>query len=177
MTWMRRGFLRRLAGLTAPVPAPNTNTREVTAEQLANGIAAPGDGEAGSGEARPARRSRRPRRTPSQVSTKSLPAYNKEPGDEELVIFRCVLIQTSTASNSHFGRIVVPRRWKMAQQHWQMRLCRLSMNAIPMTRSQGTFRTTQSSRILPTTCHCSTITTAMTTITKMTMRMIYLCKT
>ncbi|KAG9313782.1 hypothetical protein JVU11DRAFT_6142 [Chiua virens] len=31
---------------------------------------------------------RRPRRTPSQVSTKSLPPYMKEPGDQELVLFR-----------------------------------------------------------------------------------------
>ncbi|KAF8128743.1 hypothetical protein EV363DRAFT_414265 [Boletus edulis] len=31
---------------------------------------------------------RRPRRTPSQISTKSLPAYMKEPGDQELVLFR-----------------------------------------------------------------------------------------
>ncbi|KIK99559.1 hypothetical protein PAXRUDRAFT_498094 [Paxillus rubicundulus Ve08.2h10] len=34
------------------------------------------------------RRRRRPRRTPSQVSTKSLPPYMKEPGDQELVLFR-----------------------------------------------------------------------------------------
>jgi hypothetical protein len=87
LTWTKRGFFRRLVGSSAPVPAPSANTREVTAEQLANGINAPGD-DAGSGETRPARRPRRPRRTPSQVSTKSLPAYNKEPGDEELVIFR-----------------------------------------------------------------------------------------
>ncbi|KAH0831137.1 hypothetical protein J3R83DRAFT_13707 [Lanmaoa asiatica] len=31
---------------------------------------------------------RRPRRTPSQISTKSLPPYMKEPGDQELVLFR-----------------------------------------------------------------------------------------
>ncbi|KAG2064183.1 hypothetical protein BDR04DRAFT_1110511 [Suillus decipiens] len=31
---------------------------------------------------------RRPARTPSQISTKSLPAYMLEPGDQELVIFR-----------------------------------------------------------------------------------------
>ncbi|KIJ63613.1 hypothetical protein HYDPIDRAFT_188400, partial [Hydnomerulius pinastri MD-312] len=34
------------------------------------------------------RRRRRPRRTPSQISTKSLPPYMKEPGEQELVIFR-----------------------------------------------------------------------------------------
>ncbi|KAI6041516.1 hypothetical protein EDC04DRAFT_2893000 [Pisolithus marmoratus] len=33
-------------------------------------------------------RRRRPRRTPSQISTKSLPPYMKEPGDHELVIYR-----------------------------------------------------------------------------------------
>jgi len=32
-------------------------------------------------------RTRRARRTPSQISTKSLPAYNKDPGEEELVIY------------------------------------------------------------------------------------------
>ncbi|KAJ8596321.1 hypothetical protein M405DRAFT_190751 [Rhizopogon salebrosus TDB-379] len=37
--------------------------------------------------ARPGRR-RRPARTPSQISTKSLPPYMKEPGDHELVIFK-----------------------------------------------------------------------------------------
>ncbi|KAG1737509.1 uncharacterized protein EDB91DRAFT_480441 [Suillus paluster] len=36
---------------------------------------------------RPGRR-RRPRRTPSQISTKSLPPYMQEPGDQELVIYR-----------------------------------------------------------------------------------------
>ncbi|KAJ7291336.1 hypothetical protein C8J57DRAFT_214585 [Mycena rebaudengoi] len=33
-------------------------------------------------------RSRHPRRTPSQISTVSLPAYMKEPGDQELVVSR-----------------------------------------------------------------------------------------
>lgn len=37
--------------------------------------------------ARPGRR-RRPARTPSQISTKSLPPYMLEPGDQELVIYR-----------------------------------------------------------------------------------------
>ncbi|KAG6331180.1 hypothetical protein ID866_7907 [Astraeus odoratus] len=39
-------------------------------------------------QAAASRRRRRPRRTPSQVSTKSLPPYMKEPGDHELVIYR-----------------------------------------------------------------------------------------
>lgn len=50
--------------------------RELTAAELAGGT-------------RP-RRSRRPRRTPSQISTRSLPAYMKEPGDNEVVIYRYV---------------------------------------------------------------------------------------
>lgn len=55
-------------------------TRELTAEQLAGSINhAPGA---------PARRTRRPRRTPSQISTVSLPAYMKEPGEQELVVSR-----------------------------------------------------------------------------------------
>lgn len=38
------------------------------------------------------RNPRRTRRTPSQISTTSLPAYMKEPGDQEVVIIRSVLI-------------------------------------------------------------------------------------
>lgn len=37
-----------------------------------------------------ARRPKRARRTPSQISTKSLPAYNEQPGDEELVLVQYV---------------------------------------------------------------------------------------
>ncbi|RDB23618.1 hypothetical protein Hypma_009504 [Hypsizygus marmoreus] len=64
-------------------------TRELTAEQLAGTIntsntRAPPLATAN----RTARRTRRPRRTPSQISTISLPAYAKEPGEQELVIFR-----------------------------------------------------------------------------------------
>jgi hypothetical protein len=43
--------------------------------------------------ARPGRR-RRPARTPSQISTKSLPPYMLEPGDQELVIYRCAYLRT-----------------------------------------------------------------------------------
>ncbi|KAF8842805.1 hypothetical protein BDN67DRAFT_309953 [Paxillus ammoniavirescens] len=46
------------------------------------------DASAPTGVAVVGRRRRRPRRTPSQVSTKSLPPYMKEPGDQELVLFR-----------------------------------------------------------------------------------------
>lgn len=76
--------------------------REVTAAQLTgqvsstttgngsnSGRATPGDGN-DTTTPTPARRPRRNRRTPSQISTKSLPAYNAEPGDEEVVIYRCV---------------------------------------------------------------------------------------
>ncbi|KAJ7063643.1 hypothetical protein C8F01DRAFT_1133785 [Mycena amicta] len=55
-------------------------TRELTAEQLAGSI--------NRNPAAPARPSRRPRRTPSQISTVSLPAYMKEPGEMELVVTR-----------------------------------------------------------------------------------------
>lgn len=52
-----------------------SQTRELTAADLTGGT-------------RAARRQRRPRRTPSQISTRSLPAYMKEPGDNEVVIYR-----------------------------------------------------------------------------------------
>lgn len=58
--------------------------RELTADQLVGTINDPPT----SGAAGRTRRTRRPRRRPSQVSVTSLPAYNKEPGEEELVIFR-----------------------------------------------------------------------------------------
>ncbi|KAG6865705.1 hypothetical protein C0991_012521 [Blastosporella zonata] len=66
--------------------AANAETRELTAEQLAGTIngTTPATGVA----ANRTRRTRRPRRTPSQISTTSLPAYAKEPGEQELVIFR-----------------------------------------------------------------------------------------
>ncbi|KAK0224062.1 hypothetical protein IW262DRAFT_871807 [Armillaria fumosa] len=67
------------------LPTANGGVRELTAEQLA-GTA---DGATSNPpSATRTRRARRPRRTPSQISTTSLPAYNKEPGEQELVIFR-----------------------------------------------------------------------------------------
>ncbi|KAF8153238.1 hypothetical protein B0H34DRAFT_97380 [Crassisporium funariophilum] len=72
-------------GAVVPGGTAAATTRELTAEQLAGTIN--GDNAPASGAQR-TRRQRRPRRTPSQISTTSLPAYNKEPGDEELVIFR-----------------------------------------------------------------------------------------
>jgi hypothetical protein len=92
MMW-RKGSLRSsfsqwgaAAALSSGVTV-HTATMEVTAEQLA--------GQPNGTTRNPSpnvttRRARRNRRTPSQISTRSLPAYNKEPGDEELVIFRWV---------------------------------------------------------------------------------------
>lgn len=73
----------------AITPSGEATVRELTAEQLAGG-AAPGTTipAVPSAAANRSRRARRPRRTPSQISTTSLPAYNKEPGEQELVIFR-----------------------------------------------------------------------------------------
>ncbi|KAG6907044.1 hypothetical protein DXG01_010815 [Tephrocybe rancida] len=62
-------------------------TTELTAEQLAGTINGTNSTTAGAAANR-TRRTRRPRRTPSQISTTSLPAYAKEPGEQELVIFR-----------------------------------------------------------------------------------------
>ncbi|KAI0372474.1 hypothetical protein BV20DRAFT_978286 [Pilatotrama ljubarskyi] len=66
--------------------------RELTADQLAgntrNGGNAATTTNAANGGTNRARRPRRNRRTPSQISTHSLPAYNKEPGEQEIVIVR-----------------------------------------------------------------------------------------
>lgn len=72
---------------------------ELTAEQLAGSInnsggtdqnATSGNGASGGNTtaATRTRRTRRARRTPSQISTHSLPAYAKEPGEQELVILQ-----------------------------------------------------------------------------------------
>ncbi|KAH9854609.1 hypothetical protein C2E23DRAFT_858315 [Lenzites betulinus] len=63
------------------------NARELTADQLAGTTANNTTANASGGTGR-ARRPRRTRRTPSQISTHSLPAYMKEPGDQEIVIGR-----------------------------------------------------------------------------------------
>ncbi|KAF8649094.1 hypothetical protein AX16_006018 [Volvariella volvacea WC 439] len=86
ITWSKRTLRRSIANLSGGTTGQD-NVRNVTAEQLANGG---GNGSSTSNvgpDGRP-RRSRRPRRTPSQVSTKSLPAYMREPGEEEVVIYR-----------------------------------------------------------------------------------------
>ncbi|KAH7925328.1 hypothetical protein BV22DRAFT_1129086 [Leucogyrophana mollusca] len=70
---IRRSMSRRSPGAGAGA----TNTTEATA------------GAQGASRPQPrAGRRRRPRRTPSQISTKSLPPYMKEPGEQELVIIR-----------------------------------------------------------------------------------------
>ncbi|KAJ7291344.1 hypothetical protein C8J57DRAFT_1704981 [Mycena rebaudengoi] len=78
----RKSLRRHIAsmGHGAAIAAGAPPSRELTADQLAGSInRAPGA---------PPRRARRPRRTPSQISTVSLPAYMKEPGDQELVVSR-----------------------------------------------------------------------------------------
>jgi len=86
MKWSRRTLSRGLASMgeaaaiasgTPIQPSTTPVAREVTAEQLA-------------GQTGARRTGRRARRTPSQISTKSLPVYMKEPGEQELVIFRSV---------------------------------------------------------------------------------------
>ncbi|KAF5339025.1 hypothetical protein D9758_014123 [Tetrapyrgos nigripes] len=83
-------YFARAAGNETGVPV----TRELTAAQLAGSTnnvtntttttTATTGGDAASRTRRP----RRPRRTPSQISTTSLPAYMKEPGEQELVVIR-----------------------------------------------------------------------------------------
>jgi hypothetical protein len=80
-----------VASGTAPPTSNNTSTRELTAEQLVGGTPAGNrDAATGAQNRTTARRPRRTRRTPSQISTTSLPAYMKEPGEQELVIFSYV---------------------------------------------------------------------------------------
>ena len=87
LAWSKNSFRRAFSafvGVELGTPLggnPTSGGRELTAEQLA------GSNRAAELPSQP-RRNRRARRTPSQVSVTSLPAYNKEPGDEELVIFR-----------------------------------------------------------------------------------------
>ncbi|KAI0649946.1 hypothetical protein C8Q79DRAFT_1006267 [Trametes meyenii] len=80
----------RAAGATAGTTTTGGGAREVTADQLAgtNGGAAGANATNATGGANRSRRPRRTRRTPSQISTHSLPAYMKEPGEQEIVIVR-----------------------------------------------------------------------------------------
>jgi hypothetical protein len=76
---VQRGTARVSVDLdTSPaVPAPTPAVHDVTAAQLAA---------ANPAESATQHRPRRTRRTPSQLSTCSLPEYNKEAGAQELVI-------------------------------------------------------------------------------------------
>ena len=87
---LSRIILRRMRGNARNSNATLPGPRELTANQLAGTI----NGASGTGNngARRPRRPRRPRRTPSQMSVTSLPEYNKEPGAEEVVIFRYVYL-------------------------------------------------------------------------------------
>ena len=89
LAWSKNSFRRAFAafvGVDAGASGgrnPTSGGREVTAEQLVGS-----DSSAELPATRQPRRNRRARRTPSQISVTSLPVYNKEPGEEELVIFR-----------------------------------------------------------------------------------------
>ncbi|KAH7337719.1 hypothetical protein B0J17DRAFT_663998 [Rhizoctonia solani] len=77
--WKRRKRTRELIQqLQTPAPNNNNSTNNPTTQTTpTTGADAP---------ARPPRRRRR--RRPSQISTKSLPAYNEQAGDEEIVLVR-----------------------------------------------------------------------------------------
>ncbi|KIP04039.1 hypothetical protein PHLGIDRAFT_212844 [Phlebiopsis gigantea 11061_1 CR5-6] len=63
----------------------NSGPRELTAQQLAGSAA---DSLTEPAPAPRSRRSRRPNRRASQISTHSLPVYMKEPGEQEVIIYR-----------------------------------------------------------------------------------------
>lgn len=80
----------RLFGRYATPAGQAANARELTADQLAGSInrnVNNANNANNTTNGRP-RRTRRPRRTPSQISTTSLPAYMKDPGEHELVVYR-----------------------------------------------------------------------------------------
>ncbi|KAH9958077.1 hypothetical protein BGW80DRAFT_1377373 [Lactifluus volemus] len=81
----RKVVLSRLRRTLGPRRA-TTAVRDLTAEEIA-GTAAVNQAQ-GTTASRTDRRARRNRRTPSQISTRSLPAYMKEPGEHELVIIQ-----------------------------------------------------------------------------------------
>jgi hypothetical protein len=66
-------------------PASTTAVRDLTAEEIAGTAAT---NQANAAAATRTGRTRRTRRTPSQISTRSLPMYMKEPGELELVIIQ-----------------------------------------------------------------------------------------
>ncbi|KAI0089673.1 hypothetical protein BDY19DRAFT_993245 [Irpex rosettiformis] len=86
--WRSISHVASIFGPATGVTARTSNgTRELTAQQL---VASNGQGTQAieATTARPARAGRRNRRTPSQISTRSLPVYMKEPGEQEVVIYR-----------------------------------------------------------------------------------------
>lgn len=99
-------------GVRTRTTATDGAVRELTAEQLAGSISRGGGTPTPATNGRP-RRNRRPRRTPSQISTTSLPAYNKEPGDEEVVIFRSVQLAHRDLGAYSSLLSVVHRTWRM----------------------------------------------------------------
>ncbi|KAL5478272.1 hypothetical protein ACEPAI_2456 [Sanghuangporus weigelae] len=97
LTRLRQAATRAARSASRPGTPANftgTSTREVTAAQLtgAGGNARNNNNNSNTsrnnGGRTNLRAGRRNRRTPSQMSTHSLPVYMKEPGDQELVIFR-----------------------------------------------------------------------------------------
>ncbi|KAH8112348.1 hypothetical protein DFH11DRAFT_1545724 [Phellopilus nigrolimitatus] len=88
--WTRTNILSRLRGAATRVThsGPAAGTREVTASQLAGHSNSSNNTGGLSATIRAVRNPRRTRRTASQMSTTSLPVYMKEPGAQELVIFR-----------------------------------------------------------------------------------------
>ncbi|KAH9030507.1 hypothetical protein EDB85DRAFT_1428512 [Lactarius pseudohatsudake] len=90
MLFYRKSLFSKLRNITfysvlAPHQPPVT-VRDLTAEEIAGTTATTQAQTAAA--ARTDRRARRNRRTPSQISTRSLPAYMKEPGELELVIIQ-----------------------------------------------------------------------------------------
>ncbi|KAH8986943.1 hypothetical protein EDB86DRAFT_2952488 [Lactarius hatsudake] len=90
MLFYRKSLFSKLRNITfysvlAPHQTPVT-VRDLTAEEIAGTTATTQAQTAAA--ARTERRARRNRRTPSQISTRSLPAYMKEPGELELVIIQ-----------------------------------------------------------------------------------------
>ncbi|THU97632.1 hypothetical protein K435DRAFT_857409 [Dendrothele bispora CBS 962.96] len=77
-------YFARAAGNETGAPV----TTVLTADQLTGGASNTDVNTTTNGDATRPRRNRRPRRTPSQISTTSLPAYMKEPGEQELVVIR-----------------------------------------------------------------------------------------
>ncbi|KAK7051654.1 hypothetical protein VNI00_004633 [Paramarasmius palmivorus] len=97
----KKKWLHRLSGVGSAAAAAGAGAstlstggggagmRELTADQLTGGNGSSNTLANTENNANGrTRRTRRPRRTPSQMSTTSLPAYMKEPGEQELVIFR-----------------------------------------------------------------------------------------